>query len=568
MERSWPLGVEAATFAEWRCAHDAPPQNRSPLPYSWAMAQTGARTSTPARSPLARCITATLGAALLSLAAACNTGPCKTGSEPVLSGGRCQCSDGTALALRDCRGLADATSPAENSTESRVVEAASGAQAESSDGGSSEQDAAPPADDSASHDAAADDDGGEETTSTDAGADEAASGDGDAPLLPLVPGMRKQVGALTFLLLNGCPESAVQVRDVPLASLPTPSGYDRYAGAYAIDVMGGGAPCLRVSFPLDPSEDDGPLEVRRDDVTTPLGVLEQTAERVTIAIDAGGLYTLLRRSHTVMLYDFESAKGTAAGDFQSDDSRPRTGRQSAHPLHLPSRGTSRMDFDCGEKAHTWLTFWYLAQSPAEGQALTFFIDDEPRLVVNADTARSAVYRRASFVVERGRHRYRLEANVDAPGQPPFWVDDIRCVDLDPQPSQDGTFDFEAGFVPPEMWGDFVIDDSKASSPQHAAHAPNRTEAGLWSMSLDCGAFSTRTLSFRYLAAPRSSTDVFRLYADERLAQTLPSTVDDAGVAWWRELTLPVPEGRHSYRWDANTSQGGPAPFWIDDVRCE
>jgi len=321
-----------------------------------------------------------------------------------------------------------------------------------------------------------------------------------------------------------------------------------------------------------PSADDVPV-VRPLDADGNLGAaisggMLQADGSYTFPVSAGGTYAVVWESRLVAAEGCDTAPVAA---WSADNSQHHDGVNACHPPTLPDLGKSSLTYSCGDKSHSQLTFYYLAINPTASQQLKFYVDGTLYRTFGASTDGSGYYNRwqpVALTVPSGKHTYRWDATTDLTGQPPYWVDTMRCINNPVTPNVNGRFEFEEGFVPPEVTGTFVIDNSAPQAGGYSAHPPLLPDVGKASLTFSCGDKSHSQLTFYYLALNPTASQQLKFYVDGTLYRTFGASTDGSGYYnRWQPVALTVPSGKHTYRWDATTDLAGQPPYWIDTMRC-
>src|SRR5262249_28736479 len=97
-------------------------------------------------------------------------------------------------------------------------------------------------------------------------------------------------------------------------------------------------------------------------------------------------------------------------------------------------------------------------SPTASQQLKFYVDGAlyQTYAMSRDTGGNGNrWQQIILTVASGMHTYRWDAATDIASQPPYYIDAIRCQDFAPVTNVNGQFNFEEGFVPPEVTGAWV-----------------------------------------------------------------------------------------------------------------
>jgi hypothetical protein len=262
-----------------------------------------------------------------------------------------------------------------------------------------------------------------------------------------------------------------------------------------------------------------------------------------------------------------------SGAWQVDNSQAQAGTRAIHPPLEGDSGTADMTISCGGAAHSELSFWYNGLNPASDQQLNFYVDDV-RYATYGNTYNwsydAITWNHVDIVVPTGPHQYRWQATTGAAGQPPYWVDSIQCIDTPVVASANGALDFEEHFVPPELGGDFRIDDSLAQAGAFAAHPPILAAGDIASAYFSCGCRSHQELTFYYNGLNPSADQHLNFYVDDALYATYGNTYNwSFDAITWAKVDVLLPPGSHHYRWDVTTSTTtGQPPYWIDTIVCQ
>jgi len=240
---------------------------------------------------------------------------------------------------------------------------------------------------------------------------------------------------------------------------------------------------------------------------------------------------------------------------------------SSRAPYLDDLESAKIEFSCGGKTHSQLTFWYRGTSRAAGQDLLLFVDDELYDVYGETPNWSWV--ESSLVVPTGTHDYRWEATTDKAGRPPFWIDSIRCIDTPIATNNNGRFDLDDGFVPPELEGNWQINNTAAQSVSDSnafgARAPYLDDGESASIEFDCGGKPHAQLTFWYRGTGQAAGQDLRFFVDDELYETYGETPN---WSWQTKVVNHGGGGSHRYRWEATTDTVGRPPFWLDSFRCE
>src|SRR6478735_9347664 len=154
---------------------------------------------------------------------------------------------------------------------------------------------------------------------------------------------------------------------------------------------------------------------------------------------------------------------------------------------------------------------------------------------------------------------------DVAGQSPYWIDSIQCTRTPTALNTGAQYNFEEGFVPPEVTGNFQIDNSLPYAGVFSAHPPTVGGAQKSVINFSCGCKANAGISFYYaLINPATGQDV-KFYVDNQLYATYGRTNDCCHN--FDNKIIDLPSGHHDYRWEVSTTGAGQAPFWLDSVKC-
>jgi hypothetical protein len=280
------------------------------------------------------------------------------------------------------------------------------------------------------------------------------------------------------------------------------------------------------------------------------------------AIDGGSGVSALVYSD-----DFETnALSGVSGTWSVDNSMAQAGSLAIHPGTQMAGTSSEMSITCGDTPHSEMSFYYDGYKPTAGQHLQFYVDDVLYDTYGNTENYGPVWAKVSVVVPTGMHKYRWDATTDTAAQPPFWIDTIECHDNPVVPNTDGHVDFEEGFVPPELGGDFRVDNSLPQAGSYSARPLSMNGGTTESMYFSCGCRSSGGISFDYTGYKPTAGQHLAFYVDDVLKQTYGNT-ENYGPVWVNAMYI-LPSGVHHYRWDFSTDVTGQPPFWIDTIACQ
>ena len=276
--------------------------------------------------------------------------------------------------------------------------------------------------------------------------------------------------------------------------------------------------------------------------------------------------------------DFETS--VPPGSWQVDSTRYHTGSSSAHAKPLTGPGTTSMELECDgsgvtptAQSHSEMSFWYLGD-PATGQTLNFYVDDALYQTYGSTYSSWGAggynWTNVILVVPNGTHTYKWEEVATNGGAPGFFVDTVSCTSTPATANKTTTWDFEGGFVPPEITGTFEIDNSRAQAGTFGAH-PGLADANGATMAFSCGGKSHSSISFYYMGYPTEGESL-DFYVDDMLYQSYGSTYSSWGAGGynWTNESIKVSSGTHSYRWVETGPDGGVSTpsYSIDTISCK
>jgi hypothetical protein len=114
------------------------------------------------------------------------------------------------------------------------------------------------------------------------------------------------------------------------------------------------------------------------------------------------------------------------GSFRIDNSLPQAGTFSTRSQALKANQTASMSFSCGCTAHSELSFYYTGYKPTAGQTLKFYVDDVLNHTYGNTEYFGVIWNKVDVVLPQGMHHYRWDVATDVDGQPPYWIDAIKC----------------------------------------------------------------------------------------------------------------------------------------------
>ena len=246
--------------------------------------------------------------------------------------------------------------------------------------------------------------------------------------------------------------------------------------------------------------------------------------------------------------------------------------QSVQPPLLGELQTASLSFSCGDKPHTLLTFWRQGAPGAAG--LRFYVDDElyETYGSTSDNGVNSPWVQVAIAVPEEKHDYRWEVTADKAGRPAFHLDSFRCVDNPPELSGTDSIvpvDFDDGFVPPEVSGEWSFNNSSGQDPSGmlslSTQPPLLGELETASLSFSCGGKPHTLLTFWRQGAPGAAG--LRFYVDDELYETYGSTSDNGVNSPWVQVAIAVPEEKHDYRWEVTADKAGRPAFHLDSFRC-
>jgi formylglycine-generating enzyme required for sulfatase activity len=144
---------------------------------------------------------------------------------------------------------------------------------------------------------------------------------------------------------------------------------------------------------------------------------------------------------------------------------------------------------------------------------------------------------------------------------------FRCARSQSAPRASSNVGFEQGF-PDGMTGDWLVDGSAAERGARAAHPPALRSGASASLVFNCGGAKHSSFGFYYRIGPSDILPRIQLFVDTQLLAVYPA--GELKVESWNKVSLAVPLGVHSYRFEATVPVGASqssAEFWLDTVQC-
>ncbi len=239
------------------------------------------------------------------------------------------------------------------------------------------------------------------------------------------------------------------------------------------------------------------------------------------------------------------------------------GECAVHPPPMLSGDTSAMQLSC---SGTQLAFRLQGAGPDSDAKLEISIDDAPRSVIGQRHWANG-YGEYLFNVPSGGHVYRFEAQANNDSGPPFVLDTFACTEVEPFPAVNGRVDFDDGFIPVEVSGDWLVDNAGGvHEGAAAAHPPTLSAGDEKSMIVDCSSHEHSQLTFRLGSAGPDAQGELDLFVDGELVETY-------GTFHWANgfIEQVVPElapGPHVYEFVARAINDGFSPFIVDTLVCD
>ncbi|MDD9944834.1 MAG: hypothetical protein OXU20_27580 [Myxococcales bacterium] len=282
-----------------------------------------------------------------------------------------------------------------------------------------------------------------------------------------------------------------------------------------------------------------------------------------------------------VVVDFDDGVHPAeiSGDWRINNtaahSRSDTFALSAEAAPVEPMDSTVLELSCADQVHNQLVFHYLGDEPSPGQELRLMVDDT-LYAVYGSTFRNGSTRwsQVVIVVPPDAHTYRWEATSDAAGRPPFRLDSFACLSFAPTEHVDGNallVDFDDGAFPEEVGGNWLINNGRAHSGNDtfalSAQAPPLAAAETATLSFACDDRDHRRFSFYYLADQPAGDQELQLFVDDALQGSYGSTFRN-GSARWDEIVVMSGAGKHSYRFEVETTAAGQPPFRLDSLTCQ
>ena len=267
-------------------------------------------------------------------------------------------------------------------------------------------------------------------------------------------------------------------------------------------------------------------------------------------------------------HDFEATPYDGIeGTWAVDNSLAQAGTKAIHPpLKTGTGGTDEMAIKCGGNSHSELSFWVAGINPTAAQQLKLYVDDVLYTTFGKTNDCCHNFNKVDMVVPTGTHRYRFVASTDVAGQSPYWIDSIQCSQTPTALNTSGSYNFEEGFVAPELTGNFQIDNGLPQAGIFAAHPPLSDAPQKSVLNFSCGCKANAGISFWYaLVNPPAGQDL-KFFVDNQLYATYSKTNDCCHN--FDNKVIDLPSGHHDYRWEISTTAAGQPPLWIDSIKCQ
>ena len=229
-----------------------------------------------------------------------------------------------------------------------------------------------------------------------------------------------------------------------------------------------------------------------------------------------------------------------------------------------------MTYSCDGKTHSELTFWYRGANPTADQRLNFYVDGVLYNTYGSTPNGVGGYPfvQVKLALPDGHHDYRWEATSSSAAQPPYWVDSISCTEGSAVAEPIGTYGFEECFPPAEVTGSWEIDNSSRQAGTFGAHPAILAAGDTASLNFSCGGKAHTQLSFFYQGINPTAGQTLKFYVDGTLYQTYGSTPNGVGGYPFAKVSITLPSGGHSYRWDVTTDVASQPPYWLDTIQCQ
>ncbi len=286
-----------------------------------------------------------------------------------------------------------------------------------------------------------------------------------------------------------------------------------------------------------------------------------------------GAAAVVAEGGTAVVYSNDFETSAPSGTWQVDSSRAHTGTNSAHAPSLSAAGVASTTLDCGGQTHSEMSFWYLGD-PVGGEQLNFYVDDVLYQTYGSTYSSWGAggfnWTQVMLVVPTGTHTYRWDEVAPSGGAPGYFIDTISCSLTKSVANTSGQWDFEEGFVPPELTGTFEIDNARAQAGSFSAH-PSLMGASGATLNFSCGGKSHSSLTFYYMGYPSAGENLV-FYEDGNVYQTYGSTYSSWGAGGynWTKVSIIVSSGMHTYQWIETPGEGGPpaSAYSIDTISCQ
>jgi hypothetical protein len=249
------------------------------------------------------------------------------------------------------------------------------------------------------------------------------------------------------------------------------------------------------------------------------------------------------------------------GDWLSVASTdPSAAPKLIQPPQMQAGDEATLPFSCGDKQHTQLEFLVAGRGPDAQATMDLLVDGKLRGTMG-EFHWALGWRKIKINVEQGPHQYAFVVKAKADSPSPFGLDGFKCYDVAPVPSPK-SIDFDDGFVPLEIAGDWFVDSLNPVQDGEASIHPLALRAGdEAAMQLACAGTE---MSFQWAGAAPDASAILQVWVDGTLRSTFGESHWANGFA--KSIFASVP-GDHVYELKAIATTDGAPPYTVDSITC-
>lgn len=232
------------------------------------------------------------------------------------------------------------------------------------------------------------------------------------------------------------------------------------------------------------------------------------------------------------------------------------GEAAVHPPIVAPGDEPSMTFDCAAAEHTQLTF--MVHRARENTELELFDGEVSRGLVEVGYG----WAQQIINVDRGPHEYKFVVrNLGTTVIPePYVLDTFACNDVEPAAGHNGLVTADDQAIPPELTGQWFVDNMRGVHQGEAAvHPPVIEGHAEKELLLDCGKLSSGLSFVAHRTTENAELEIFD-GDDSR---------DMISVGYgWEARTYDMKTGK--YRFVARNKTAAPIrePYVLDTFKCE